>query len=512
MSRLSEHQEQKCYSFPCFLSLPPSPLLLRTVISNFDLVGAAAESGDDEFTVKLRYLFELSATETDVAFGKWFGLRYIDTLLDHSKSMFQTLLLLYSYGRGRDAPDGRFSSLIFGTNLTDVIITGYNGTIDGQGCYWWDKFHKGELKLTRPYMIEIMFSDHIQISNLTLINSPSWFVHPIYTSDIIIQGLTILAPVDSPNTDGIDPDSETEKAQSSLPSHRRVLSTERSPDHNPRNPFENSNIDKGKKFTENSAAHWDMVHPILDQSFFLDNTHKMRLKEEFKIEPWTFEQHVGEAVIIPSGCPYQIRNPKCCVHVELEFVSPENVSECIQLIDEVRLLPEDHKAKVEKLEELITYLLLLMITPFHLILFFWKARFINKEPLVSIADLTLFIYKELVVNVHYMECFGSFAPIRELYLRRPFDSFSTSRLDSLLEEKANQGVQIYVLLYKEVSLALKINSLYSMRRLLKIHENVRVLCYLDHFAARVYLWSHHEKLVIIDYKICYIGGLDLCFG
>ncbi|KAK7392049.1 hypothetical protein VNO78_20475 [Psophocarpus tetragonolobus] len=100
----------------------------------------------------------------------------------------------------------------------------------------------------------------------------------------------------------------------------------------------------------------------------------------------------------------------------------------------------------------------------------------------------------------------------ELYLRRPFHSFSTSRLDSLLEEKANQGVQIYVLLYKEVSLALKINSLYSMRRLLKIHDNVRVLRYPDHFAARVYLWSHHEKLVIVDYKICYIGGLDLCFG
>ncbi|KAJ1385581.1 Pleckstrin-like proteiny domain [Sesbania bispinosa] len=100
----------------------------------------------------------------------------------------------------------------------------------------------------------------------------------------------------------------------------------------------------------------------------------------------------------------------------------------------------------------------------------------------------------------------------ELYLKRPFHSFSTFRLDSLLEEKAKQGVQIYVLLYKEVSLALKINSSYSMRRLLKIHENVRVLRYPDHFASRVYLWSHHEKLVIIDYKICYIGGLDLCFG
>ncbi|KAL2976549.1 hypothetical protein AAZX31_13G015500 [Glycine max] len=73
--------------------------------------------------------------------------------------------------------------------------------------------------------------------------------------------------------------------------------------------------------------------------------------------------------------------------------------------------------------------------------FLFVPKFISREPLVSIADLTLFIYEELVVNVHYMECFGSFAPIRELYLRRPFDSFSTSRLDSLLEEKANQGVQ-----------------------------------------------------------------------
>lgn len=31
---------------------------------------------------------------------------------------------LPSYGRGRDAPAGRFTSLIFGTNLTDVIGTG----------------------------------------------------------------------------------------------------------------------------------------------------------------------------------------------------------------------------------------------------------------------------------------------------------------------------------------------------------------------------------------------------
>ncbi|KAK8633595.1 hypothetical protein V6N13_014439 [Hibiscus sabdariffa] len=100
----------------------------------------------------------------------------------------------------------------------------------------------------------------------------------------------------------------------------------------------------------------------------------------------------------------------------------------------------------------------------------------------------------------------------ELYLRRPFRSNPSSRLDALLEAKAKQGVQIYILLYNEVSIALKINSMYSKKLLHNIHENVRVLRYPDHLSTGIYLWSHHEKLVIVDYQICFIGGLDLCFG
>ncbi|WOG88603.1 hypothetical protein DCAR_0207838 [Daucus carota subsp. sativus] len=106
---------------------------------------------------------------------------------------------LPSYGHGRDAAGGRYISLIFGTNLTDVVVTGDNGTIDGQGALWWQQFHRKKLKYTRPYLFEIMHSDNIQISNLTFLNSPN----------IIIQGITILAPVTSPNTDGINPDSCT---------------------------------------------------------------------------------------------------------------------------------------------------------------------------------------------------------------------------------------------------------------------------------------------------------------
>lgn len=114
---------------------------------------------------------------------------------------------LPSYGRGRELPGGRHRSLIYGRNLTDVIITGDNGTIDGQGSVWWNWFRTETLNYTRPHMVELIDSTDVIISNLTFLNSPFWNIHPVYCSKVIIQNLTIIAPLDSPNTDGIDPDS-----------------------------------------------------------------------------------------------------------------------------------------------------------------------------------------------------------------------------------------------------------------------------------------------------------------
>ncbi|XP_020228854.1 probable polygalacturonase isoform X1 [Cajanus cajan] len=114
---------------------------------------------------------------------------------------------LPSYGRGRELPGGRHKSLIYGRNLTDVVITGNNGTIDGQGSVWWNKFWNKTLDYTRPHLVELMNSTGVLISNITFLNSPFWTIHPVYCSNVIIRNVTILAPQSSPNTDGIDPDS-----------------------------------------------------------------------------------------------------------------------------------------------------------------------------------------------------------------------------------------------------------------------------------------------------------------
>ena len=41
----------------------------------------------------------------------------------------------------------------------------------------------------------------------------------------------------------------------------------------------------------------EVVHPIHDQTIYLNVEHKRKLKEEFQVEPWTFEQHLGEAAL-----------------------------------------------------------------------------------------------------------------------------------------------------------------------------------------------------------------------
>ncbi|CAJ1876589.1 unnamed protein product [Sphenostylis stenocarpa] len=110
---------------------------------------------------------------------------------------------LPSYGRGI----GRYRSLIYGQNLSDVVVTGDNGTIDGQGSIWWKLFSSHSLNYSRPNLIEFVDSVDVIISNLTFLDSPAWDIHPVYCSNVQIQNITSRAPAESPCTSGIVPDS-----------------------------------------------------------------------------------------------------------------------------------------------------------------------------------------------------------------------------------------------------------------------------------------------------------------
>ncbi|XP_067325735.1 phospholipase D2 [Anolis sagrei] len=99
----------------------------------------------------------------------------------------------------------------------------------------------------------------------------------------------------------------------------------------------------------------------------------------------------------------------------------------------------------------------------------------------------------------------------EIYLKRPAQS-DEWRLDLILKRKAEEGVRVCVLLFKEVELALGINSGYSKRALMLFHPNIKVMRHPDHVSSVVFLWAHHEKLVVVDQAVAFLGGLDLAYG
>uniref|UniRef100_A0AAR2KRR8 Phospholipase n=1 Tax=Pygocentrus nattereri TaxID=42514 RepID=A0AAR2KRR8_PYGNA len=100
----------------------------------------------------------------------------------------------------------------------------------------------------------------------------------------------------------------------------------------------------------------------------------------------------------------------------------------------------------------------------------------------------------------------------EIFLKRPVVEGNRWRLDCILKRKAQKGVRIFVMLYKEVELALGINSEYSKRTLLQLHPNIKVMRHPDHVSSTVYLWAHHEKIVVIDQSVAFVGGIDLAYG
>ncbi|AOA63902.1 Phospholipase D [Komagataella phaffii CBS 7435] len=100
----------------------------------------------------------------------------------------------------------------------------------------------------------------------------------------------------------------------------------------------------------------------------------------------------------------------------------------------------------------------------------------------------------------------------ELYLRRPANGNQQWRIDRLLLKKAEEGVKIFIIIYRNVGTFVVTDSLWTKHSFLSLHPNIYVLRSPNQLLQNTYFWAHHEKLLIVDQTICFLGGIDLCYG
>ena len=113
----------------------------------------------------------------------------------------------YYLGSWEGNPLDSFTSLITGINVKNIKILG-RGCLNGRASKenWW-KNPKIKNIAWRPRSIFLNNCENVVIEGIKIMNSPSWTIHPFLTNNLKFINLKIENPADSPNTDGIDPES-----------------------------------------------------------------------------------------------------------------------------------------------------------------------------------------------------------------------------------------------------------------------------------------------------------------
>ena len=99
-----------------------------------------------------------------------------------------------------------YQSLLHASYAGGISIVG-RGVIDGNGQNgdWWRDFDSFPAK--RPRVIFLNHTEGVTLHGVTVKNGPSWHIHPFYSRDFMMLDCFVTAPKDSPNTDGVDPES-----------------------------------------------------------------------------------------------------------------------------------------------------------------------------------------------------------------------------------------------------------------------------------------------------------------
>lgn len=108
---------------------------------------------------------------------------------------------------GRPAPC--HAALLNGIDVEHLRIDG-GGTLDGNASVqtWWQWAKvRTPFDAWRPRLLSLVDARHVEVLDLHLRNAPSWTVHALNSQHLLFAQLDLQSPSDSPNTDGIDPES-----------------------------------------------------------------------------------------------------------------------------------------------------------------------------------------------------------------------------------------------------------------------------------------------------------------
>ena len=113
----------------------------------------------------------------------------------------------YNLGTWEGDPGRMFCGLITGVQAKNVNLYG-KGVINGNADFenWW-KYTKEQKLAWRPRMVFLNNCENIVMEGITVLNAPSWNIHPYFSKKLRFIRLDILSPKDSCNTDGLDPES-----------------------------------------------------------------------------------------------------------------------------------------------------------------------------------------------------------------------------------------------------------------------------------------------------------------
>lgn len=100
-----------------------------------------------------------------------------------------------------------FASLVTALDCQNLDITGL-GTIDGgaDASDWWSWPKETRDGARRPRTLFISHSQQVRLTGVTVRNSPSWTIHPVFCRDFLAADLRISNDPNSPNTDGLNPE------------------------------------------------------------------------------------------------------------------------------------------------------------------------------------------------------------------------------------------------------------------------------------------------------------------